>query len=249
MNRRGMLLIALSLAMPVISLAQASNNSRSEIIRRLLAEEATARIDLPFGGEGVQVSDHGRIDESKLNKQLQKNGRSIPAGRIVKVTNVEFGSKNIDVELDNGGKAKRRFSDHVQVSVGGASTPGQQSSSAPKPIGSKVSLVFSNKVPAELTFKQLQEMLTPVLDFTKKTVVSTNIDTLPPEFKAAILAKEAAIGMHQDMVLLSMGIPDQKTQEKVGGVEQEEWQYRIIGRKRVFVTFEKDIVVKVTEHQ
>jgi len=248
MNRRGMLLIAVSLAMPVISLAQASNTSRSEIIRRLLAEEASARIDMPFGGEGVQVSDHGQIDESKLNKQIQKNGKSIPAGRIVRVTNVEFGSKSIEVELDHGGTEKKRFSDHLQVSVGGASTPATQSSSAPKAIGSKVSLVFSSKVPAELTYQQLQQLLTPVLDFTKKTVVSTNIESLPPEFKAAVLAKEAAIGMNQDMVLLSMGIPDRKTQEKVEGVEQEEWQYYGRGVKRTFVTFESNVVVKVTEH-
>jgi len=45
-----------------------------------------------------------------------------------------------------------------------------------------------------------------------------------------------------------MGLPDQKTLEKVDGVEQEEWQYRLFG-KRTFVTFEKDIVVKVTEHK
>src|SRR6187455_1102780 len=147
MNRRGMLLIALSLGMPVISLAQASNTSRSEIIRRLLAEEATARIDLPFGGEGVQITDHGQIDEPKLNKQIQKNGRSIPAGRIVRVTNVEFGTKSIDVELDHGGKEKKKFSDHIQVSAGGASTPAPQTSNTPKAIGSKVTLVFSSKVP------------------------------------------------------------------------------------------------------
>jgi len=235
--------------MPVISLAQASNTSRSEIIRRLLAEEATARIDLPFGGEGVLISDHGQIDEPKLNKQLQKNGRSIPAGRIVRVTNVEFGTKSIDVELDNGGKEKKKFSDHIQVSVGGASTPAPQSSNAPKAIGSKVTLSFSNKVPSELTFLQLQQLLTPVLDFTKKTIVSTNIDTLPPEFKAAILAKEAAIGMDQDMVLLSMGIPDRKRLEKVEGVEQEDWEYGAVGLRRTFVTFEKNVVVKVTAHQ
>jgi len=248
MTRRGMILAVLCLALPVIGLAQASSSSRSEIIRKLLAEEAAARVDMPLGGEGVQLSEHGQINESKLNKQIQKNGKAIQAGRVVRITNVEFGSKNIDIELDHGGKEKKRLSDHVQVSVGGASTPGAQSSGAPKANGSKVSLTFSSKVPSSLTFEQLKQMLVPVLDFAKKTIVSTNIESLPPEFKAAVLAKEAVIGMDQDTVLLAMGIPDRKTLEKVEGVEQEEWQYNGRGVRKTFVTFENDIVVKVTEH-
>src|SRR5882672_8459630 len=121
MTRRGMMLVVLCLALPDMGLAQASKASETEIIRKLLAEEAAARVDMPLGGEGVEVSDQGQINESKLNKQIQKNGRSIQAGRVVRVTNVEFGTKNIDIELDHGGKEKKRLSDHIQVSAGGAS--------------------------------------------------------------------------------------------------------------------------------
>ena len=248
MTRRGIILAALCLVLPAVGLAQASKASETEIIRRLLAEEAAARVDMPLGGEGVEVSDRGEINESKLKKQIQKNGMSIQAGRVVRITNVEFGSKNIDIELDHGGKEKKRLSDHLQVSVGGASTPGPQQSGAPKANGSKISLAFSSKVPPDLTFDQLQQLLVPVLDFTKKTIVSTNIDSLPPEFKEAVLAREAVIGMDQDTVLLAMGIPDRKTLEKVNGVEQEEWQYNGRGIKKTFVTFENNIVVGVREY-
>ena len=248
MTRRGIILAVLCLALPVVGLAQASKTSQTEIIRKLLAEEAAARIDMPFGGEGVELSDQGKINESKLSKELQKNGRSIQAGRVVRVTNVEFGSKNIDIELDHGGKEKKHLSDHLQVSVGGASTPGPQQSGPSKVNGSKVSLTFSNKVPPNLTFDQLQQLLVSVLDFSKKTIVSTNIESLPPEFKEAVLAKEAVIGMDQDTVLLAMGVPDRKTLEKVNGVEQEEWQYNGRGVKKTFVTFENNIVVGVREY-
>jgi len=248
MTRRGIVLAVLCLALPAFGLAQASKASETEIIRKLLAEEAAARVDMPLGGEGVEVSDHGEINESKLKKQIQKNGMSIQAGRVVRVTNVEFGSKNIDIELDHGGKEKKHLSDHLQVSVGGASTPGPQQASAPKANGSKISLTFSSKVPPNLTFDQLQQLLVPVLDFTKKTIVSTNIESLPPEFKEAVLAKEAVIGMDQDTVLLAMGVPDRKTLEKVNGVEQEEWQYNGRGVKKTFVTFENNIVVGVREY-
>jgi len=248
MNRRGMLLAALSLAIPVLSMAQASGSSRAEIIRRLLAEEASARIDMPLGGEGVKLSDHGEINESRLNKQIQENGMAVQAGRVVRITDVKFGSKNIDVELDHGGKEKKRLSDHMQVGVGGVSTAGPQQSNAPKASGSKVSLIFSSKVPAELTYQQLQQLLSPVLDFTKKTVVSTSVESLPQELKEAVLAREAVIGMSQETVLLALGIPDRKTLEKVNGVEQEEWQYNGRGVKKTFVTFEKNTVVRVTEY-
>jgi hypothetical protein len=248
MTRRGIILAVLCLSLPAVGLAQASKASVTEIIRKLLAEEAAARVDLPLGGEGVEVSERGEINESKLKKQIQKNGMSIQAGRVVRVTNVEFGSKNIDIELDHGGKEKKHLSDHLQVSVGGASTPGPQQASAPKANGSKISLTFSSKVPPNLTFAQLEQLLVPVLDFTKKTIVSTNIESLPPEFKEAVLAKEAVIGMDQDTVLLAMGVPDRKTLEKVNGVEQEEWQYNGRGVKKTFVTFENNIVVGVREY-
>src|SRR5258706_282938 len=135
MTRRGMIAAILGLALPAIGLPQANSNARSEIIIKLLAEEAAARVDMPLGGEGVEISDEGQINDSKLKKEIQKNGRSIQAGRVVRVTNVEFGSKTIDLELDHGGKEKKRLSDHIQVSAGGASTPGPQPSSAPKANG------------------------------------------------------------------------------------------------------------------
>src|SRR5262245_23664273 len=163
MIRHGMFVAVLCLTVPVIGLAQASNTARADLIRGIYSEEASARVDMPFGGEGLQLNEQGQINESKLNKQLQKNGRSIQAGRVVRVTNIEFGSKNIDIELDNGGTEKKKLSDHIQVSVGGASTPApQQQSSAPKANGSKVTLSFSNKVPANLTSVQLKQMLAPV---------------------------------------------------------------------------------------
>ena len=236
------------LAIPVLGLAQASGTSRAEIIRKFLSEEAAARVDMPLGGDGLQLSDSGEINDAKLRKEIQKNGKSIQAGRVVKVTNIDFGDKNIDFELDGGGKAKKRFSDHIQVSVGGGTSAAPQSS-APKANGSKVSLKFSKKIPANLTSDQLKQMLTPVLDFTKKTLISTNIESLPPVFKEAVLAKRAEVGMDQETVVLAMGIPDKKTIEKVNGVEQEDWQYYGRGIKRTFVTFENSVVVKITEYQ
>jgi len=249
MNSRAIAVAILFLAVPASVFAQASSGSRAEIYRALIAEESSARVDMPFGGEGVELTALGRINDEKLRKEIQKNGTSIPTGRIVRVTAIEFNSKSIDIELDGGGKAKKNLGGHVQVSVGGAGPQVQQPAPTPTPKirGSKITLTFGGKVPEELTSLQLKEFLAPVLDFSKHTITSTNVESLPAEFQEAVLAKQAVIGMDEDVVLLAMGRPDRKTSEKVDGVEQETWIFNGRGVKKTFVTFEKGVVVKITE--
>jgi hypothetical protein len=248
MRCRGIAVAILCLALPLCCLAQASNSSRAEILRGLIAEEGAARLDMPLGGEGVRLSSSGEIDQKALHKQLQKNGRSVQSGRIVKVTAIEFDSKSIDIELDGGGKEKKKFGGHVQVGIGGNSTSAPQAPSAPKANGSKVSLRFAGKVPSDISLVRLKLLLAPVMDFTKQTTGATSVESLPPEFREAVLAKEARIGMDQDTVLLAMGRPNRRTSEKVDGVEQEEWQYDGRGVRKTFVTFENNVVVRVTEY-
>lgn len=238
---------ALCLAFPVIGMAQASPAARAEIVRKLIAEEGAARIDMPLGGEGVLLSATGEINKDKLGKQIQKNGRSIMSGRVVKMTAIEFDDTRVTVELDGGGKDKNSWKGHVQVSAGGASTVPNNPSAA-KAHGSKIVLTFTGKVPAGLTSDQLKDLLAPVLDFTRRSVAGGTAESLPSEFKEAILAKQARIGMDQDTVFLALGLPNRKSYEKVNGVDQETWLYEGIGLKKTFVVFEKNIVVKVTEY-
>ena len=140
MIRRGFLLAFLCLAVPLSSAAQVSNSAQADIIRAVHAEEAAAGIDMPLGGEGVQLSDNGQINQEKLRKQIQKNGRSIQSGRVVTVTHIGFNVKSIEIELDGGGKDKKGFRGRVQISVG-AGAPPSQNSSGPKSRGSKVSQI------------------------------------------------------------------------------------------------------------
>src|SRR5712671_810497 len=249
MNRCGIGLALLCLLFPLHAFAQASQNSQAEILRKLIAEPAASRIDLPFGGEGVQISDQGEINQTRLQKQLQKNGKSVQSGRIVAVTKIDFNNKQIDIELDGGGKEKKGLGGHIQVSVGGGPAPVPQNAPVlPKIRGSKISLMFGKKVPADLSSDQLKQLIAPILDFTKQTIVSTSIAALPTEFQEAVKAKEARIGMDENTVLLALGRPDQRTSEKVNGVEQEVCRYDVLGLRKTFVTFEKSIVVKITEY-
>jgi len=250
MTPRGIGLAIFCLSFPIAGLAQVSEKAQSDIVRKLIAEEAAARVDLPFGGEGVQVTDSGAINETELKKQIQKNGRSVETGRVVSLTKIEFSDKSIDIELDGGGKDKKSFTDHIQVGVGGAplGTQQPQPSNTKKATGSKITLTFPRKIPADLTSEQLVQYLSPVLDFTKRNLTSTGVELLPPEFQEAVLAKEARVGMDEDTVVLAMGRPNRKTMEVVEGVEQEQWQYDGRGLRKTFIVFEKSIVVKIVEN-
>jgi hypothetical protein len=56
--------------------------------------------------------------------------------------------------------------------------------------------------------------------------------------------------MDANTVLLALGPPNKRHREKnAQGVEQEDWIYiPRTGNKQTFVTFEKDVVVKVVQY-
>src|SRR6185295_13765688 len=119
MTPRGIGLAIFCLSFPIAVTAQVSESGQSAIVRKLIAEEAAARVDMPLGGEGVELTDSGVINQTELKKQIQKNGRSVETGRVVALTKIEFSDRSIDIELDGGGKDKKSFMDHVQVGVCG----------------------------------------------------------------------------------------------------------------------------------
>src|SRR5579871_4746038 len=93
--------LGLFLSAPVF--AQISHTARIEIIRTVLAEQAAARIGLPLGTEGVELSDTGQINQQRLQTELRKNGQSIEPGKVVAITDIDFADNKITVVLDGGG--------------------------------------------------------------------------------------------------------------------------------------------------
>jgi hypothetical protein len=228
------------------AMAQISHDARLSIIRTVLADQAAARIGLPFGTEGVELTDTGQIDEQKLRREIQKNGQSVAPGQIVTVTDVTFDNNRILLVLDGGGKNKKSIFDRIQVGVGtGGGTVPVRDEPNLRLKGSEVVLKFSKKVPADLTPEQLRQFLDPVLDFNKHAALKTTIEALPPEFQEAVKNKEAKIGMDRSTVLLALGRPDNRFYEN----GSEQWMYVLRGLRRIFVTFENNIVVQVKQFQ
>jgi len=229
--------------------AQLTQEARFAILGSMIATEGAARIPLPLGKNGVDLSENGLIDRDKLQKEIASNGQSITPGKVVSITAIEFGDKSMEFELNGGGTKKKGILSRVQVGVGGGvSSQGPPKTEAPA-IGSKITLKFSGKVPSSLSVEQLKDLLNPVLDFTKQSTAKAGIEALPPEFRDAVAAKEARIGMDSNTVMLALGQPNRRHREKnEKGVEQEDWIYVGKGRRQTFVTFEQDVVVSIKEY-
>jgi hypothetical protein len=237
------------LSLAVSAHAQLSQETRYAILGSLSAAEGAARIPMPLGKNGVELSASGLINRDKLQKELAENSQAILPGKVVTITNVEFHDKSIEFEIDGGGTKKKNILSNIQVSVGASSSGTDQKKETPAAKGSKVTLLFPSKLPKEMTAAEIKDLLNPVLDFSKQSIAKTGIEALPPEFQEAVKAKEARVGMDSNTVLLALGQPNRRNREKNGeGVEQEDWIYNGRGRRTTFVTFEKDVVVKVTEY-
>ena len=247
MIHRGFLASLICLCLSVPLHAQLSRDAKFEILRTVLADRAAARIDMPFGADGVEVTENGEVNKDKLDKEMKKNGQSINIGKIVTVTDMSFEDNKIELELDGGGKNKRSFIDHVQVGIGYGGGPVREDPTK-KAKGSKIVLKFAKKVPADLKPEALKEMLKPVLDFNKPVSVQAPEDALPPEFREAVKAKEAKIGMDRDTVIMALGRPDKKVREKKDGVDVEDWIYFQRGLRAKFITFENNVVVRIAEY-
>lgn len=241
-------LFCVCLALPVS--AQISRDARYDILRTVIADQAAARIALPFGNDGVEITDSGQLNKEKVERELKKNGQSIEAGKVVTVTDISFDDSSIELELDGGGKNKKSFLDRIQVGVGmgNTTTPVGRDDKTAKAKGSKVVVRFDKKVPADLTPNQLKEILTPILDFNKRNFMKTGIDALPPEFQEAVKAKEARIGMDRSTVIMALGRPDNKFRETKNGMPSEQWLYNLRGLRTLFVTFEDNVVVEIKQY-
>src|SRR4051812_21075440 len=123
MCKRVFLAAILSLGVSTLLSAQASQDARFKIQGTVRAEQAAARIPMPFGADGFELTDSGTVDQKKIETTIKKNGESIEPGKIVTITNIDFSDRQIEIELDGGGKNKKAWYDRIEVGTGSTSTP------------------------------------------------------------------------------------------------------------------------------
>ena len=240
--------LVLGFASPVeLSGAGLTPESRMTIVRGLTAEYATLKVFLPRGEEGLTVDTQGEVDKEALLREMTQNGTAISPNVLVQITAIEFKGKEIVFEINGGGKKKTKWYEHIEVGMGSGTYPIAQGSGK-TPTGSYVVLKFSQSLP-DLTVEELKSYLGPALDFNPVSPIQTLTRPIPPEFREAIEAKQATIGMDRQMVQMAMGHPQHKVRETKDGVEQEDWIYGTPPQKVIFVTFEGDEVVDIKEYR
>jgi len=221
-------------------------NARIDIIRGLLREVAVTKVALPRGKKGVRVDAQGKLDQGDAQKEMHNNGMAMQPGMPAEITKIEFKSKQVTFEVNGGGRSGKKWYQHIEIGMGGATTPVGPQQQNLTAFGSSVTVDFGKALP-NLTVPQMKKVLSGVLDFERHSPTVMYSPNVTPEVKAAIKNHKVIVGMDRDAVLSAKGTPDRRVREVRNGAEQEDWIYGNPPHA-LFVTFDGDQVVGVKQY-
>jgi hypothetical protein len=236
--------------------ATLQDSSKLELIRYVSGEFAKATKSLPAGKEGLIVYVGKPLDFQLLDRAVATHGAAVNNGDQVQITKLDFQGHEIIVDLNGGGRGKKRLRDRFHIEMAGIPTvqstteeeekgpPGLQPGA-----GSTIYLDFGKPVP-DLTPNDLKQLLSPFLDFSRQRSASVQwVDTLPPEVKKAIQERRPMVGMDREEVVAAIGKPDHKVRERdAQGNDIEDWIYGQPPSKTVFVRFNGDKVIVIKQY-
>ncbi len=229
--------------------------SKLALIRFVSGEFAKASKSLPAGKEGFLVYADKPVNNESLDRAVATHGAAVHVGDNCQITKLDFHDHSIWVDVNGGGRGKKRFLDHLQIGMGGAPVPtskvtteNQGPPGLQPGMGSTIILEFSKSIP-DLTPDELKQLLAPLLDFSKQRSASVQwFDTLPVEMKKAIQDRRPLIGMDREMVVAAIGKPGHKVRERdTDGNDIEDWIYGTPPAKTIFVRFSGDRVSSIKQ--
>jgi hypothetical protein len=233
------------------------DSSRLNLIRYVSGEYARAVKPLPAGKDGFIVRIGQPTDFDMLDRQVATHGAAVNTGDRVQITKLEFHDKQIIVDLNGGGRGKKRLRDRIHLEMGGVptaqtttTTPQEQGPPGMQPgLGSTLFLEFGKPLP-DMSPDDLKKLLVPFMDFTKQRSASVQwVDTLPVEMKKAIQERKPVVGMDREEVVAAIGKPEHKVRERdAEGNDIEDWIYGQPPSKTVFVRFTGSRVTSVKQY-
>jgi hypothetical protein len=245
-----------SKAAPSAKNATLQENSKLALIRYVSGEFAKAIKPLPAGKEGFHVIVGKPLEAEMLDRAVATHGPAVSIGDNVQITKLEFRDHQIIVDVNGGGRGKKRWRDHIQIGLGGSGYPPMQTASKQDQgppgmqpgIGSTIFLDFSKTLP-DITPDELKQLLSPFLNFAKERSAAVQwFDTLPPEMKKAIQDRRPVVGMDREELVAAIGKPDHKVRERDSdGNDIEDWIYGQPPSKTVFVRFMGDRVTSIKQ--
>ena len=232
------------------------DSSKLTLIRYVSGEFAKAIKPLPAGKEGFIVHVGKPLDASMLDRQVATHGAAVNTGDHVQITKLEFRDKQIVVDVNGGGRGKKRLRDRIHLEMGGIptmrTTTTQQQEGGPAGVqaglGSTLFLEFPQQLP-DMSPDDLKRLLSPFLDFNRQRSASLQwFDTLPVEMKTAIQNRTAVVGMDREEVVAAIGKPEHKVRERdADGNDIEDWIYGQPPSKTIFVRFTGTRVTSVKQ--
>ncbi len=126
--------------------------SRLALIRFVSGEFAHAVQPLPAGKEGFYMKAGQPVNEEMLNRAVATHGAAIRAGDSVQLTHLEFRDRDILIDVNGGGRGKKRLRDRIHLDVGGVptvrtTTPQNQPPGLQPGMGSTIDLDFGRPLP------------------------------------------------------------------------------------------------------
>jgi hypothetical protein len=236
--------------------ATLQESSKLELIRYVSGEFAKATKSLPAGKDGLIVYVGKPLEAEMLERAIATHGAAVNSGDKVQITKLDFRDHQIIVDLNGGGRGKKRLRDRLHIEMSGiptATTTTEEEEKGPPGLqpgqGSTIYIDFGKPVP-DLSPNDLKQLLTPFLDFSRQRSASVVwVDTLPPEMKKAIQERRPIVGMDREQVVAAIGKPDHKIRERDNeGNDIEDWIYGQPPSKTVFVRFNGDRVTNIKQY-
>jgi hypothetical protein len=233
--------------------------SKLDLIRYVSGEFAKATRNLPAGKEGFLLYVDKPLSTELLERAVATHGAAVHVGDSAQITKLEFRDHVIVVDVNGGGRGKKRWRDRIQIGMGGTIPTARTTTTTPEQengppgmqpgMGSTIFLEFSKAVP-DLAPDELKRLLSPFLDFAKQRSASVQwVDTLPPEMKRAIQERRPTVGMDREEVVAAVGKPEHKVRERDSdGNEIEDWIYGQPPSKTVFIRFMGDRVTSIRQY-
>lgn len=240
--------------------ATLQERSKLDLIRYVSGEFAKATRNLPAGKDGYLHNAGKPLNPEMLERAVATHGAAVHIGDNAQITKLEFHDKAIIVDVNGGGRGKKRWRDRIQIGMTGGPIPtarttsntpeGESGPPGMQPgAGSTITLQFDKPVP-DLTPDELKQLLSPFLDFAKQRSAAVQwFETLPPEMKKAIQERRPLLGMDKEEVVAAIGKPEHKVRERdLDGNEIEDWIYGQPPSKTMFVRFMGDHVTSIKQY-
>jgi hypothetical protein len=232
------------------------DNSKLALIRFVSGEFAKAVKPMPAGKQGFTLNVGKPLNSEMLDRAVATHGAAVNTGDNVQITKLEFRDHQIVVDVNGGGRGKRRWRDHIQIGLGGGGYPPMQPTATQETgppglqpgMGSTIVLEFEKSLP-DMSPDDLKQLLSPFLNFAKERSAAVQwFDTLPPEMKKAIQDRRPVVGMDREEVVAAIGKPDHKVRERDSeGNDIEDWIYGQPPSKTVFIRFMGDRVSSIKQ--